>query len=294
MREAADAKAYPMPGQLIDVGGHRLHLHCTGSGSPTVVLEPGGGAMSSNLGWITPAVARDTRVCVYDRAGRGWSEPADTPQDGAQIATDLHTLLHRANVPGPYVLAGHSFGGLYVLTFAARYPDEVAGHGPGGLHRTGGPHRRPLAEGSYDGIDRLAALASIPARLGLGRVVGHLADDGLPPQSGDEVRAGTTTAGNLRSTIDEYVHASASAQQAAALRDFADKPLVVLTAGIGHDAAWSTAQNHLATLSTNSVHRVVDGATHETLVADQEHAATTTQAILHVVAAVRSGGPVAR
>ena len=68
-----------MPGQLIDVGGHRLHLSCTGSGSPTVVLEPGAGNTSSILGWITPAVARGTRVCVYDRAGRGWSEPADTP-----------------------------------------------------------------------------------------------------------------------------------------------------------------------------------------------------------------------
>ena len=109
---AADARAYPMPGQLIDVGGHRLHLHCTGSGSPTVVLEPGGGEMSSNMGWIAPAVARDTRVCVYDRAGRGWSQPADTPQDGTQIATDLHTLLQRGHLPGPYVLAGHSFGGL--------------------------------------------------------------------------------------------------------------------------------------------------------------------------------------
>jgi pimeloyl-ACP methyl ester carboxylesterase len=77
-----------MPGQLIDVGGYRLHLHCTSSGSPTVVLEPGAGEMSSNLGWITPGVARGTRVCVYDRAGRGWSQPADTTQDGTQIATD--------------------------------------------------------------------------------------------------------------------------------------------------------------------------------------------------------------
>ena len=125
--EAADAKAYPMPGQLIDVGGHRLHLRCTGSGTPTVVLEPGAGGMSSSLGWIAPVVARDTRVCVYDRAGRGWSEPASSAQDGAQIATDLHTLLRRGRVRGPYVLAGHSFGGLYVLAFAARYPEEVAG-----------------------------------------------------------------------------------------------------------------------------------------------------------------------
>jgi hypothetical protein len=108
VREAADARAHPMPGQLIDVGGHRLHLSCTGSGSPTVVLEPGAGGMSSDLGWMTPAVARDTRVCVYDRAGRGWSEPADTPQDATQIATDLHTLLHRGHISGPYVLAGHS------------------------------------------------------------------------------------------------------------------------------------------------------------------------------------------
>jgi hypothetical protein len=110
--EAADAKAYPMPGQLLDVGGHRLHLRCTGAGTPTVVLEPGAGEMSSNLGWIAPAVARNTRVCVYDRAGRGWSEAADTAQDAAQIVTDLHTLLQRGHVPGPYVLAGHSFGGL--------------------------------------------------------------------------------------------------------------------------------------------------------------------------------------
>ena len=125
--EATDSTAMPATGRLIDVGGHKLYLNCVGSGSPTVVLEPGAGATSSQLGWITPAVARSTRVCVYDRAGRGWSEPADSPQDGAQIATDLHTLLHRGGVTGPYVLAGHSFGGLYVRIFAAHYPDEVAG-----------------------------------------------------------------------------------------------------------------------------------------------------------------------
>ena len=79
-REALDTRAYPMPGQLVDVGGHRLHLYCTGSGSPTVVLEPGGGASSSDFGWIAPAVARDTTVCVYDRAGRGWSDASDGPR----------------------------------------------------------------------------------------------------------------------------------------------------------------------------------------------------------------------
>ena len=77
VRESIDATAYPMPGQLIDVGGHRLHLNCTGSGSPTVVLEPGLGEASSAMAWIASAVARDTRVCVYDRAGRGWSDAAE-------------------------------------------------------------------------------------------------------------------------------------------------------------------------------------------------------------------------
>jgi len=121
VREALDARAYPMPGQLVDVGGHRLHLYCTGTGSPTVVLEPGGGASSSDFGWIAPVVARDTTVCVYDRAGRGWSDATKGPQDGVHIAADLHTLLAGAHVPGPYVLAGHSFGGLYVQSFAAQF-----------------------------------------------------------------------------------------------------------------------------------------------------------------------------
>jgi pimeloyl-ACP methyl ester carboxylesterase len=298
VREAADARAYPMPGRLIDVGGHRLHLSCTGSGSPTVVLEPGGGEMSSNLGWIAPAVARGTRVCVYDRAGRGWSEPAGTAQDGWQIATDLHTLLQRGNVPGPYVLAGHSFGGLYVLTFAARYPDEVAGMvlvdstAPASAAKPGAAS--PGDRGSYDVMGRVSALVSNSARLGLGRLYGQFAFGSLPPRSRDEVRASIATASNLRSTIDEFVQANASMEQAASLGDFADKPLVVLTAGVGSDATHSAAQNDLATLSTNSVHRVIAGATHEALIADEEFAAATTQAILDVVSSVRTAGPLVK
>jgi pimeloyl-ACP methyl ester carboxylesterase len=297
-REAMDVAAYPMPGRLVDVGGHGLHLHCTGSGGPTVVLEPGGGAMSSNLAWITPAVARDTRVCVYDRAGRGWSEPAAAPQDGARTAADLHALLQRAEVPGPYVLAGHSFGGLYALTFAGRYPDEVAGMV---LVDSTAPASAPAAPSATSGdasaddlIGRVSALASIPARLGLARVYDQFSGNSLPQQAGDEVRAHGATAGNLRSTIDEYVQAAASISEAAALRDFAGKPLYVLTAGAGHDAAWSAAQDRLATLSTDTVHRVVDGAAHEDLVADRDSAAATTRAIQQVVSAVRGGEPLAR
>src|SRR5919204_1768735 len=287
--EAADAKAYPMPGQLIDVDGHSLHLNCTGSGTPTVVLEPAAGEMSSNLGGITPAVARDTRVCVYDRAGRGWSEPAATAQDAAQIATDLHTLLQRGHVPGPYVLAGHSFGGLYVLTFAARYPDEVAGMvlvdstAPAWAANPG--TASPGHGGSNHAMRRVAALVSTAARVGLARLYAQFAWGSLPPRSREEVRASDATASMLRSTIDEYVQAAASVEQAAALRDFDDKPLIVLTAGSGHDAAWS---DRMATLSTNSVHRIVAGATHDDLVANEEDAAATTLAVLDVVSSVRS------
>jgi hypothetical protein len=114
-------------GRMIDVGGHRLYLACSGTGSPTVVLENGLGEHTPSWAWIVKDVALDTRVCVYDRAGQGWSESARGPQDGVQLAADLHTLLERAAIPGPYVLAGHSVGGTYALTFAARYPQQVAG-----------------------------------------------------------------------------------------------------------------------------------------------------------------------
>jgi pimeloyl-ACP methyl ester carboxylesterase len=293
--EAADASAHPMAGQLIDVGGHSLHLSCTGSGSPTVVLEPGVGEMSADSGWIVPAVTRDTRVCVYDRAGRGWSQPAATTQDGTQIATDLHTLLHRGNVAGPYVLAGHSFGGLYVQSFAALYPDEVVGMvliDSTMPKSTGKPMATSTdAGGSYDITGRISALASSSARFGLGRLYGAFDWGSLPPTSRDEARVSVAKAGQIGSMIDEYVAANTSMEQAATLVSFADKPLVVLTAGSGSAADWTAKQETLAALSTNSAHRVIDGATHSALLTDEKYAAVTTQAILDVVTSVRSAVP---
>ena len=293
VREHVDASAYPMSGQLIDVGGHRLHLHCTGSGSPTVVLQPGGGDMSSVMGWIAPAVAEHTRVCVYDSAGRGWSDPSDATQDGVQMMTDLHTLLHRGNVPGPYVLAGHSFGGLYVRIFADRYPDEVAGMVL--IDSTGSSLPASNAAQSWgpdDILRRTSVLASTSARLGVGRLFG-LGYGSLPPKSADEVAAKIATSTSLRSTIDEFLQANASEQEAASLVDFGDKPLVVLTAGSGSDADWMADQDQTATLSTNSVHRVVDGAVHADLILVEEDATATAQAIIDVVSAVQNNQPLA-
>jgi hypothetical protein len=137
-------------------------------------------------------------------------------------------------------------------------------------------------------MSRLSALFSTAARLGLARLYAQSAWGSLPPRSREEVRASDATASTLRSTIDEYLQANASSEQAATLRDLADKPLIVLTAGSGHDAAWSAAQNRMATLSTNSAHRVIAGVTHEDLIANQEGAAATTRAILDVVSSVRS------
>jgi pimeloyl-ACP methyl ester carboxylesterase/uncharacterized membrane protein (UPF0136 family) len=288
--EAVDAARYPMPGERVDVDGHGMHLRCTGTGSPTVVLEPGGGELSSNLGWIIPAVARDTRVCAYDRPGRGWSDPTGTPQSGSRVATDLHTLLHAAHVPGPYVLAGHSFGGLYVLAYAAHYPDEVAGMVL--IDSTSPAPHAPRTE-AHGPVVRASALVSVVARLGVGRIYSLTSFGSLPTRSRDEVRATISTAATFRSTIDEYAQASTSMQEAAELRDFGAKPLVVVTAADGSDASWLAKQDALARLSTNTVHRVVAGATHEMLVEDQTASAWTIAAIRDVVFGVRSGSPLA-
>jgi pimeloyl-ACP methyl ester carboxylesterase len=288
--ESLDARAYPMPGQLIDVGGHRLHLHCIGSGTPTVVLEPGLGAASSDLGWIAPAVARDSRVCVYDRAGRGWSDAADGPQDGAHIAADLHTLLDRAHVPGPYVLAGHSFGGLYILSFAAQFPDQVAGMV---LLDSTAPKPGPAAPTNTEPdsfVNRLVTLLPAIAHVGAARVVAQLSYDSLPPRSRDEARANSSTARHLDSFIEEFLEGSASVQQAATLNDLRGKPLIVLTADRNADDEWQSKQENLATLSTNSLHRHVD-ATHASLLEDETDSAAASQAIHDVVAAVRTSQP---
>lgn len=248
------------------------------------------------MAWIAPAVAEHTRVCVYDRAGRGWSEPSGNTQDGEQIATDLHTLLHRAHVPGPYVLAGHSFGGLYVRIFAARYPKEVAGMVL--IDSTGSalPVSTSAQSWGPDGIlARASVLASTLGRLGAGRLIGLGGGYGsLPPRSADEVRATIATSASLRSTIDEFLQASASEHEAASLTGFGGKPLVVLTAGSGSSAAWMAAQDKTATLSANSVHRVVDGASHPDLILRQADAAVTAQAIIDVVSSVRSSQPLVK
>ncbi|MFI9596891.1 alpha/beta fold hydrolase [Nonomuraea sp. NPDC052265] len=122
-----DAARYPPPGRLVDVGGHRLHLRCTGSGGPVVVLEAG--LVESSASWdvVQRRLSTGLRVCSYDRAGYAWSEEGPGPRTAGRAAAELRALLAAAGEPGPYVLAGHSYGGEIVRLFAARYRDLTAG-----------------------------------------------------------------------------------------------------------------------------------------------------------------------
>ena len=116
-----------MTGTLVDIGPCRLHLNQQGAGRPAVILESGIAASSLSWSYVQPRVAEFTRVCSYDRAGLGWSSACRAPRTGEQFVFELRTLLNKARVPPPYILVGHSFGGLLVRAYAHFYPDEVAG-----------------------------------------------------------------------------------------------------------------------------------------------------------------------
>ncbi len=124
---AMDAKRFPAPGRLVDVGGHRLHIHTQGSGRPIVVLEAGIAASSVSWRIVQQRIAEFTTLCSYDRAGLGYSEPSPQPRTIANILTDLETLLARAGIDQPIVLVGHSFGGLVALEYAHAAPSRIAG-----------------------------------------------------------------------------------------------------------------------------------------------------------------------
>jgi len=122
-----DARRFPQRGKSVQAGQVKLNLNCGGAGSPTVILESGGGM--SSIGWINiqPEIAKFTRVCSYDRAGYGWSEPGPEPRTSLQIAHELKLLLDTAGEKGPYVMVGPSLGGIYVRVYAGLYPADVAG-----------------------------------------------------------------------------------------------------------------------------------------------------------------------
>jgi hypothetical protein len=117
----------PPPGEIYIVNGNKMRMYCTGSGTPTIILEAGLGDDAIVWRGVQPALSKTTRVCAYDRAGLGWSDPLPPPRDADHIAADLHGLLREAKITGPVVLMGHSVGGIYLRDYASRYPENVAG-----------------------------------------------------------------------------------------------------------------------------------------------------------------------
>ncbi|MBV8961015.1 MAG: alpha/beta hydrolase [Actinobacteria bacterium] len=292
-REANDQTVGAVPGRLVDVGGYKLHINCTGTGGPTVVLEPGLGEVSPMMSaWIAPDVASTTRVCVYDRAGRGWSQSSGAPQNAEQVATDLHTLLRNAGETGPFVLAGHSAGGIYVLNFVKLFPNDVAG---AVLLDSMSPQqyqRIPSWQGFYEAFRRASSVMPTLARLGVGRVVYDSQFGDLPQPQRDQERAFVATPRHNRSVRDEFSQIRTSLNQAAEIQTLGSLPLEVLTAGHQDYDQWFPLQDELLSLSSNSVHRTIADATHDMLLADRDTARKSSDAILDVVTAVRTGSPV--
>jgi pimeloyl-ACP methyl ester carboxylesterase len=119
-------RSHPARGQLVDVGGYRLHLHRQGAGSPVVVIDAGLSGASYDWEHIASGICAFTTVCTYDRAGYGWSDPGPRPRTSQRVVAELRTLLHEAKVSTPYILVGHSWGGLNVRLYASQFPQEVA------------------------------------------------------------------------------------------------------------------------------------------------------------------------
>jgi pimeloyl-ACP methyl ester carboxylesterase len=283
---ASDRSSYAMPGRLFDVGGHQLHLNCTGSGGPTVVLMSGLGGNSAGWARIAPAVADTTRICAYDRAGQGWSEDASDPQDGVAAAADLHSLLDAAGEDGPFVLVGHSIGGDYAMVYADRYPEQVAGMV---LLDATSPYRTAAGTVHAGPPGPIAVVPSL-ARLGVGRLFPPSFWSALPEPAASQYTAFAASPRGWRNTVDETGTMPALLSQAQELSTLGSAPLVVLSAdGLDADPVRADAHNRMAELSTNSSHRQAD-APHSGLLDEEGGAADSVQAIDDTVQAARTRG----
>jgi pimeloyl-ACP methyl ester carboxylesterase len=285
---ATSSNPTPASGRTYLANGHRLYLNCVGSGSPTVVLFSGLGEWTPNWAWVQANVAATTRVCAFDRAGEGWSGGNAVRQNGHQLAADLHALLRVAHVPGPYVLAGHSVGGTYALTYAAQYPMQVAGVA---LIDSATPYQFDLPDypSFYSMWKRASALLPSAARTAMGRIALRSGFGSLPPRARDAARAFNSSPRQLTASRIEFLQLPTVFDEAKAVRSLHGTPLAVLTATVGEMRGWAAAQDKLAQLSTNSTHHTVAGATHEALLEDKKFARATARAISEVVSRAQSG-----
>jgi pimeloyl-ACP methyl ester carboxylesterase len=289
-----DQRTYSPPGEMVDVGTHTLHINCVGRGSPTVILEAANLGISAHWVRVQQQLAKTTRVCAYDRAGMGWSESGTEPRDARQISSELHTLLKGAGTEGPYVLVGHSYGGLYARMYAARYSDETAGVV---LVDSSHPEqftRTQEGRAMYEQTRRIGAVIPWLTRLGVIRLTNfYPAHPDLPSQQRAQIEAFNSSTQQVVTTADEFRATPQSTTQVSNMGSLGDKPLAVVSAG-EQSPSWLEMQDELAALSPDSIHRVVEGATHESLLYDKGDSQVSSAAIEQVVDAVRTDRPLSR
>jgi pimeloyl-ACP methyl ester carboxylesterase len=226
-----DEYRYPARGEMVDVGDYSLHLYCTGEGgAPTVVMDSGLGGTVLDWQLVQPEVAKFMRVCTYDRAGMGWSDPGAQPRTSQQIVKELHTLLGNAGVQGPYVLVGHSFGGTNMQVYANQYSDEVAG-----IVLVDSALEDEEAVTLTRSLQPSPVLLKILATIGVTRLpytLGGEAPGQTSPDLLDEQAAISSHRKDAFAVADETSSLEESFDEnRAAPMSLGDKPLIVLTAG---------------------------------------------------------------
>lgn len=279
-----DRQQYPPPGQMIDIGGHRLHLYCLGTGSPTVILEAAAPGWSLYWSTVQPQLAQTTRVCAYDRAGLGWSDPA--PQGWTQegMAADLHALLRAAGESGPYVVVAHSLGGLVARTYARAFPDDLAG-------------LVLLDATSDEDFDELAAAAAttvpqLDAAIGSSRP--GVPVIGMPAGTSPEVVMAFTPEilQGVKIEFEALDRLPAERKRPGGFGDLGDLPLVVVRRGKTEQPPSETdlrhirIQENLAKLSTDAKLIVAQNSGH-TIPLDEP--AVVAEAVRGIVDAIRAG-----
>lgn len=294
--EAADARAYPPPGQMVDVGGYRLHINCIGTGSPTVVIEAGWGDSSGAWSsWVQPPAARTTRVCTYDHAGMGYSEPGPLPRTAERFSQELHALLDGAGVPGPYVLVGHSLGGATVRVFAHHYAADVAGVVLiDSMSPSAAKPSTSAAKTEPDSHSIADWAATLPARTGLLRLLSGPLDayHGLSREQANAYSSFSIRPRSFQTWLDEGKGMPASLAQAGAVKSLGAVPLIVLSRGltVEPDEDWQRMQTELLGLSSRSTQLFADKSGHN-VEFDQPEAAVG--AIDKMVELTRDQAPVA-
>jgi pimeloyl-ACP methyl ester carboxylesterase len=280
--EAVDRHKYPPLGQLVDLGGFRLHLNCIGQGTPTVVMDAGGGAPSITWGLVPQKIAEFTRVCTYDRAGLGWSDPnLRTPRTSQQSVDELHTLLTKAGIKPPYILVGHSLGGANMRLYASQYPEDVVG-----LVLVDSSHELSMTSETWKRIKRelwLYQVMRVASRVGVLRLIGELNLLPILEEIKQEIKKYPLAVQALFDTYKSYCYrphywASVSSEYANLEKSFEqledvislnNLPLIVLVQGVKAPAMsderfqrWQKLQLDLTKLSSNSQYIIAQNSGH--------------------------------